>query len=100
MPYKELTAEKLADAIQNALSRECIKTAEMLSAKLRAEDGALGVSMSFHRSIPLEALRCSLDSRRAAAWRYRRKKSKLQISAFAATVLRKQGLIDFKHIEP
>lgn len=93
VPYKELTAEKLANAIKEALKPESLERAAELSAKISKEKGAETGAHSFHKQLHVETVRCHLAPTRAAVWRVRR--TDIRLSAFAATVLGNEGLLDF-----
>ncbi|KJZ77528.1 hypothetical protein HIM_03252 [Hirsutella minnesotensis 3608] len=91
--YKDLTAEKLAEAIRFCLKSETQQQAKDLGAKIRQEQGTKAGGMSFHKHLDVESLRCSLVPRKAAAWRVRR--SKVRLSPLAAAVLVDQGLLQY-----
>lgn len=99
LPYKEMTVERLADSIKIALGPECRKNASRLAIDLGAEDGASGVTAAFHHSLPLSDMVCSLCPSHSAVWQYRRKKPNFRLSALAATVLRKERLIEPKDLD-
>ena len=100
LPYRRLTVEKLCESIRTALSPECVHRASELATRLAAEDGASKVVTDFHASLPIDGMRCSFYSNRPAVWRYQTKTLKLSLSALAATVLRKEKLLDLKHLKP
>ena len=89
VPYKHLTAEKLAEAIQILLTPEATENAEKIARDIEAEgDGAINAVKSFHRSLPLRgdnSLRCSILQDRVAVWNL--KKTYVRLSALAAEVL-------------
>ncbi|KAL9115831.1 MAG: hypothetical protein Q9227_000199 [Pyrenula ochraceoflavens] len=93
VPYKELTADKLAAAIQEALKPESLERAAELSGKISKEKGAEAGADSFHKQLHVDTIRCHLAPSRAAVWRVRR--TSIRMSAFAATVLGNEGLLDF-----
>ncbi|KAJ4358224.1 uncharacterized protein N0V89_002804 [Didymosphaeria variabile] len=57
IPYKDLTAEKLADAIREALKPESLAKAAELSAKIAKEQGAQVGAQSFHQMLKYDDLR-------------------------------------------
>ncbi|THD00187.1 hypothetical protein EYZ11_000378 [Aspergillus tanneri] len=86
VPYKQLTAKKLADAIRDALRDETRQKAESLGQSMRQEDGVRDAVKSFHSHLDISRLRCAVCPERPAVWRIRR--SKIRLSAFAASVYR------------
>lgn len=97
VPYKDLTADKLAAAIKEALKPESLERAAELSAKISKEHGAETGAKSFHKQLHLDTLRCHLSPGRAAVWRVKR--TDIRLSAFAATVLGNEGLLDFSDLK-
>ncbi len=97
VPYKDLTAEKLAVAIQEALKPESLERAAELSEKIRQEKGSEDGAKSFHRQLQVDSLRCVLYPKLPAAWRVKR--TDIHISALAATVLGNEGLLDFSDLK-
>nr|OQO00314.1 hypothetical protein B0A51_17764 [Rachicladosporium sp. CCFEE 5018] len=94
IPRKDLSARNLAEAIIAALSGSCRTAAASLAAKLKTEDGAANFATAFHASLPLSAMRCSLDPSRAAVWQLSsRSKWGVRLSTFAASVLLKERCI-------
>ncbi|KAL6231895.1 hypothetical protein BDW75DRAFT_31010 [Aspergillus navahoensis] len=91
IPWKRLTAEKLAEAIQFALKDGTKKKAEEIGEQMRSEQGARNAVCSFYRHLDAESLRCSLCPHRPAVWWV--KHSHIKLSAFAATVLVETGLV-------
>ncbi|KAL3461160.1 hypothetical protein BJX64DRAFT_300186 [Aspergillus heterothallicus] len=102
VPYKELTSEKLAEAITFALRGETLAKAEELGMQMREEEGARNAVCSFYRHLDSEAIRCSLCPGRPAAWWVKHSRALhgagaggggVKLSAFAATVLVETGLV-------
>ncbi|EAW15294.1 putative UDP-glucose,sterol transferase [Aspergillus clavatus NRRL 1] len=91
IPHKQLTAEKLADAIKKALEPGIQKKASEVGQKMRQENGVKCAVASFHRHLDLNALRCSICPNRPAVWWVRH--SHIKLSTFAATVLVEAGMI-------
>ena len=89
VPYKRLTADKLAEGIKQCLSPEAQEHAEKLAKCIAAEgDGAENAVKSFHRSLPLRgehSMRCSILEDRVAVWTL--KKTIIRLSALAADLL-------------
>lgn len=97
IPYKALTAEKLAEAIQTALKPETQARARELGAKIREEKGADVGGQSFHQHLDVDKLRCSVAPSRIAVWRVRR--SKVQLSALAAASLVDNGFLQYADLK-
>jgi UDP:flavonoid glycosyltransferase YjiC (YdhE family) len=97
VPYKDLTAEKLAVAIQEALRPESLERAAELSEKIRQEKGSEDGAKSFHNQLQVDSLRCLLYPKLPAVWRVKR--TDIHISALAATVLGNEGLLDFSDLK-
>lgn len=92
IPFRDLTPERLADAIYKCLAPATIAKAQELSERIRAEDGAEQGVASFHRQLKLNRMRCSLCPDRNAVWRVR--KTKILLSPLAASVLVRGGHLD------
>ncbi|KAG5742999.1 hypothetical protein H9Q72_000181 [Fusarium xylarioides] len=97
IPYKQLTAEKLAEAINFCVKPETLEQAKILGQKIREERGTDVGGKSFHDHLDTDKLRCTLAPSRAAAWRVRR--SQVRLSAFAAAVLVEQGLLQWSDLK-
>lgn len=95
--YKNLTADKLAASIKEALKPESLERAKELSQKIKAEDGTEAGAQSFHKQLRLSDLRCSLLPSRVAVWRVKR--TDIRLSTLAATVLGTEGLLDFSDLK-
>ena len=98
IPYKHLTADKLAEGITACLQPEKLAKAAEIAANIEAEgDGAANAVKSFHRSLPLRgehSLRCAILEDRVAVWHL--KKTKVRLSALAAQILVDRKLISWK----
>jgi UDP:flavonoid glycosyltransferase YjiC (YdhE family) len=97
IPYKQLTAEKLADAIMSALRPETQARAKELGEKIRQEKGTDLGAKSFHDQLDYDKMRCSIAPSRTAVWRVRR--TKVRLSALAAAVLVKEGLLRYADLK-
>ncbi|KAE8374927.1 hypothetical protein BDV26DRAFT_30594 [Aspergillus bertholletiae] len=92
VPYKQLTAEKLADAINKALEPSTLEKAQEIGAGMRTEKGVQNAVHSFHQHLDLRSLRCSVCHSRPAVWWH--KHLHIKLSAFAAAVLVEAGIVD------
>jgi UDP:flavonoid glycosyltransferase YjiC (YdhE family) len=97
IPYKQLTAAKLAIAISEALKPRAIERAQELGGLIGSEKGSEKGAQSFHAALDLEHLRCSLIPSRVAVWRVKR--TDIRLSAFAAAALGKEGLLDLSELK-
>ena len=95
VPYKGLTAAKLAATIMEALTPKYLHKATQLAACMSKERGAEAAAESFHRQ--LHIVRCDLIPTRVAVWQMKRYKIKL--SAFAAFQLCIEGFINLKDLK-
>ncbi|KAA8575534.1 hypothetical protein EYC84_004679 [Monilinia fructicola] len=97
IPYKQLTADKLAAAITEALKPETLAKAQELGAKIKEEKGSEVGGKSFHDNLDIDSMRCSLAPHRVAVWRIKRTQTRL--SALAANVLASENLISFADLK-
>ena len=96
IPYKQLTADKLAAALAEALEPATLEKAKELGALIKEEQGCEQGGKSFHDMLDVDNLRCDFVPDKAAVWRITHTKTKL--SALAAAVLADQGFIDFANL--
>jgi hypothetical protein len=102
VPYKELTAEGLANSILEALKPETLERAKELGERIREEKGCEAGANSFHAQMNVDKLRCLMAPSRPAVWVVQTKNSKaddVRLSAFAATVLGNEGIIDINQLK-
>lgn len=97
IPYKNLTADSLAESILTALKPASLDRAKELSNKISQEKGSEAGAAYFHQFLEPDTLRCSLAPQRAAVWRLKR--TDVRLSALAATTLGNEGLLDFKDLK-
>ncbi|KAF2661950.1 glycosyltransferase family 1 protein [Lophiostoma macrostomum CBS 122681] len=97
IPYKDLTAEKLADAIKEALKPESLDRAKELSQKISTEQGSQEGAVSFHQFLKPDELRCAVAPSHPAVWRLKR--TQVRLSAMAATVLAQEGELNFSELK-
>lgn len=100
IPYKKLSAEKLANGIKECLTDEAKHNVKEMAQSIGTEgDGAENAVKSFHRSLPLRgdrSLRCSILEDRVAVWQL--KHTSLRLSALAAEILVEKGKIRWKDL--
>ena len=92
IPFKKLTADNLAAAMQEALEPQVQERAMVMAARIKQENGVQAGAATFLASLPVDKMRCSIFEDQVAVWRF--KKSKILLSAKAAGVLTKKNLID------
>ncbi|KAK3111002.1 hypothetical protein LTR53_014143, partial [Teratosphaeriaceae sp. CCFEE 6253] len=97
LPHKELTAEKLAEAIHFCLRPESQERAQELADRIASENGSAVGAQSFHQYLDVDKLRCNVAPGRTAAWRLKR--TQVKLSAMAACTLANEGLLDFNDIK-
>lgn len=87
VPFKELTADKLADNIKKALEPDMKAKARELSEKMKDENGVKTAAEQFHTMQRAQSFACFLCPDRTAVWRVRR--TNIQLSGLAAAILTK-----------
>ena len=97
VPYKELTADKLAESIMHAIQPDSLQRAAEMKEQIRHENGVETGAAQFHGQLKVENLRCALSPNRVAAWHVKR--TNIRLSAFAATVLASEGFVDFSDLK-
>ncbi|KFZ02573.1 hypothetical protein V500_00118 [Pseudogymnoascus sp. VKM F-4518 (FW-2643)] len=97
IPYKQLTADKLADAINFCVKSESLERAKELASNIAAERGTAIGAQSFHQYLDVDRLRCTLAPSRPATWRIKR--TQVRLSAFAACTLANAKLVDFHDLK-
>jgi len=97
VPSKQLTADKLAAAITGALKPTTLHKAQELGARISSEKGTESGADSFHKQVDIDTMRCLVAPSRAAVWRVKR--TTIRLSAFAATVLANEGILDFNNLK-
>lgn len=97
IPFKQLTADNLAAALEVCLQTETQERAKELGQKIASEKGVDEGGQLFHKHLDIESLRCSLAPHRNAVWRVRR--TKVKLSTLAATVLVDRGLIQYSDLK-
>ena len=103
IPHKQLTSDKLADAINFCLQprTRALESAKQLASKIAAEQGSAMGAQFLHQHLEVDRLRCTLAPSRAATWRIKR--TQVQLSPFAACTLanaKLQGFYDLKLLRP
>lgn len=97
IPYKELTVTRLAAAIKQALGATLLQSAQLLSEKIRRENGVKAGVYAFHRQLLGSPLICSISPGLVANWKVR--KAEIRLSTTALATLMDQGRLDLKKVE-
>jgi UDP:flavonoid glycosyltransferase YjiC (YdhE family) len=97
IPHRQLTVDKLADAINFCLKPESLARAEELASKIASERGSDVGAQSFHQHLDVDRLRCALAPSLSAAWRVKR--TKVRLSPFAACTLANANLLNFSDLK-
>ena len=97
IPYKQLTSGKLAASILEALKPEALHRAEELGQSISHEEGTYAGAKDYQNKLNVDSLRCSVAPSRAAVWRVKR--TNVRLSPFAASLLAKEGLLDFGNLK-
>src|ERR1700753_835490 len=90
IPHKQLTADKLPDAIAYCLREETQAGARRMAEQIKQEKGPEFGSKHFHAMLPLDRLRCACDPKSAAVWRVRH--TDIRLGTLAVAVLLDQEL--------
>lgn len=100
VPYKKLSADALAEGIEQCLKPDAKEAAERIAKSIAEEgDGAKNAVESFHRHLPMRgkhSMRCSILPDHVAVWTLKR--SNLRLSALAAELLVEQKKIQWKDL--
>jgi len=97
IPQRQLTAEKLIEAIGFCLRPETLERAEELAHRTAAERGSEKGAHLFHQHLTPDRLRCTLAPSRAAVWRVKR--TQVRLSAFAVCTLTNANLLDLADLK-
>lgn len=100
VPYKELTADKLAEGIKYCLTEQATRGAEKIAQDIEAEgDGAENACRAFHNNLVLtgkNSMRCSVLEDRVAVWQL--KDTSLRLSPMAAEIAVDKGYLSRKKL--
>jgi UDP:flavonoid glycosyltransferase YjiC (YdhE family) len=91
--YKDISVEKLAEAIKFVLLPSTREAAANYKARIAAEDGAKTGTELFHQELPRWTMCCDLFPERAAVWTYKKDATQLKLSAVSAALLAKEGML-------
>lgn len=96
VPFKQMTAQSLAESITFALKDEVKTAVEMMAETIAEEDGSGGTVQDFEQKLDLDSMRCHLCPERLALWRD--KQTGAHLSGFAVVTLAEKQLVDPRHM--
>ena len=91
IPYKHLTADKLAKQIKIALEPSMLGRAASMAESMAKDNGTEDGAKDFHHQLDIDHMRCSITPSRTAIWRVR--KTQIRLSGLVVTVLVDAGLL-------
>ncbi|KAI0014800.1 glycosyltransferase family 1 protein [Xylariomycetidae sp. FL0641] len=98
VPYRQLSADRLAEGIKYCLTDRAAEAAQEIARSIEEEgDGAQNAVRSFHSHLPLSgenSIRCSILHDRVAAWHV--KGTSLKLSALAADIAVDKGFFSWR----
>jgi sterol 3beta-glucosyltransferase len=94
LEIKTLDASALTTAIEILLHPSTIRATELISRKMRTENGVKAAVRSFHRNLPVPSMNCNFIPRQPATWYWKKGKRTLKLSHRAASIL-----VEHKKIE-
>ncbi|KAK8130689.1 glycosyltransferase family 28 domain-containing protein [Apiospora kogelbergensis] len=101
IPQKEVTVERLTEALQFVLSREASQAATKIAQQMSRENGTRAAVDSFHRWLPLEEMRCQIDRSQIARWLLEMHgKHAIRVSDAVASVLLAKKKIKLDQLRP
>lgn len=98
IPYKSLTAQKLAEAISYCLTPHAVTVAQSIAGKIQQESGVRAAVDSFHAHLPQKKMKCDLNPGEVAVWKLKKGKRILKLSNSAALILKNEGRFQKKHL--
>lgn len=96
VPFKQMTAQSLADSITFALKDDVKIAVQKMAGSIAQEDGNGGAVQDFLQKLDPDDMRCQLCPERVAIWRD--KQSGVHLSGFAAITLADSNIIHPKHL--
>ncbi|KAJ5826653.1 hypothetical protein N7447_003416 [Penicillium robsamsonii] len=100
IPFQDLTAAKLADAITYCLTPHANTVAQSIADSMNEESGVSAAVDSFHAHLPQQSMTCDLLPGETAVWKVKRGRKAMKLSATAALVLKREGMLPEKHLIP
>lgn len=100
IPYRYLNAQILANAIEVCLQPSAQAAALDVARQMSDESGVSTAVTSFHRSLPLDDMRCHLLTSEPAVWQYKKSSRPSLLSKLAAEVLVQHHRLKLSELEP
>jgi UDP:flavonoid glycosyltransferase YjiC (YdhE family) len=97
IPFKSLTAIRLAAAIETALTSTVQVRSHLLGSLVNDEDGVEAGILSFYQQLNLSMLQCTLTPISAATWRIR--KTNIRLGSTSSALLIDMGLLGLEKLE-
>ncbi|CAD0082687.1 unnamed protein product [Aureobasidium vineae] len=79
LPPRQMTAATLADAIRFLMWEETSAAAKTIARRMSHEQGVQAAVNSFHRHLPLEAMRCDLVPDQPAVWTLKSSRNQVKL---------------------
>ena len=98
IPQKQLTADKLAEAIDFCTRQETQEAARTMASQIHKDDGVYEAVRSFHANSPIDRLKCDMFRDQPAVWTLKLGGKRVQISNVAAGILVKDTGLDAKNL--
>lgn len=96
--FRDFSADRLANAIQLALTPQIPGKAIELGIRVAKEDGVANGVESFHKQLSGYEMECSICPSRAASWKVQG--ASIPLSSYAATVRMDNDVFDLGFIQP
>ncbi|KAJ5638449.1 hypothetical protein N7528_000839 [Penicillium herquei] len=101
IPYRSLTSQNLAEAIQFCLQPEAQSAAHDIASRMSHENGVVTAVASFHRNLPIDKMRCHALPSEPAVWSLKRSSSHpIHLSKIAAEVLIEHHRLKYNDLQP
>lgn len=98
--HRSLTVDRLASAIQYCFEPRALKAAEDICIKMQSESGVKRAVESFHRNLPVDAMRCEILPDQPAVWAYKKSSMKpIRLSKLATQLLMDHLRIEQKSLQ-
>lgn len=99
IPFKNLTTETLANAIEFCLEPRVAAIAQTIGDKIKQENGVRAAVDSFHTHLPRQDMECDLIPGEPAVWKFKKGRRIVKMSKLAALTLKNQGRLHEKHLQ-
>jgi UDP:flavonoid glycosyltransferase YjiC (YdhE family) len=94
VPFKQMTADTLAQSIRTAQRPDVKNAVNQMRAKIAAEDGALQTVLNFHDKLDIDRMRCQVCPDQLAIWDVKLRRKTYQLSNRAVAVLVQEKVIN------